>query len=118
MNKFLQITFNAIKRNSIPVQYIQVQIGEYDTSTATIANTEITHDIQVYKKHIVANEYNFPNLIGKEVANFYIVNKDITFTPKTRDIIRQSGKEYSIESVTEFAANGDVVLYVITGALG
>lgn len=118
MNKFLQITLNAIKRNAVPVQYVEVRIGEYDTSTATIVNTEVTHNIQVYKKHIVANEYNFPNLVGKEVANFYIVNEDITFTPKTRDIIKQGDKEYSIESVSEFAAIGNVVLYIATGVLG
>ena len=118
MNRFLQITIEAIKRNQKPVQYVEVQVGEYNTSTATVVNTEVTHNLQVYKKHIVANDYNFPNLIGKEVANFYIVNNGITFVPKSRDKIIQDSKQYSIESVAEFEASGQVVLYIVTGVLG
>ena len=118
MNRFLEITIQAIKRNAIDVQYLEVQVGEYDTKTATITNTNVTHNIKVYKKHIVANEYNFPNLIGKEAASFYIANQGLTFTPKTRDIIKQGDKEYSIESISEFAASGNVVLYIAVGVLG
>ena len=86
-NDFLRITDQALARHGSLGTYIRVSAGVYNIETATQTNTTTEYSIQMYKKHIKANQYNYPALIGKDIALFYISANALEFTPKIRDKI-------------------------------
>jgi hypothetical protein len=72
----------------------------------------------MYKRHIRANQYNYPNLIGQDAALFYLVNYNLVFTPTVRDKILIDSQVYNVDSITEHRANGAIVLYKILALRG
>ena len=113
MNPFLDAAKAAIARNGISADYKVVSAGVYDMLTKTTTNTSATYTIPMYKKHIRATQYNYPDLIGKDAAEFYIVNDSLAFVPKPQDKITYTGNEYTISSYREHIARGEIVLYKI-----
>lgn len=118
MNQFLVETKKFILSNGSSCTYKVVQEGSYNVETGGTTNTETSHTVTMYKKHIRANQYNYPNLVGKDAAMFYLANDSISFTPAVRDKINFSGVEYSIDSIQEHSALGQVVLYRIIAVKG
>lgn len=118
MNDFLALTKRSIDRQGKLMQYLVVSEGQYDVETGSTTNTETSYSVKMYKKHIRANQYNYPNLIGRDSALFYLANNNLTFTPAMRDKIIVDSVTYQIDSVTEHSANGLVILYKIIAVKG
>lgn len=115
---FLRITINAILRHGSDCSYIAVQEGTYNVETGSVTNTETTHAVRMYKKHINASQYNYPDLVGKDAAMFYLANSSLGFTPAVRDKIVFNGVTYMVDSIQEHAAQGVVALYRIIALKG
>lgn len=113
MDKYLAITLRAINQHGKTCSYITVTEGSYDIETGSTINTETTYSVKMYKKHIRASQYNFPNMIGRDSALFYLANDNLSFVPTSKDKIIIDGVTYTIDSITEHAADGLVILYKI-----
>lgn len=118
MNRFLQSTLRVLSLHGKSATYTAVAEGSYNVETGSASNTETNYTVVMYKRHINANEYNYPDLIGKTSAIFYLANNALAFTPATRDKITFSGETFVITSITEHAAAGQVVLYKLVGVKG
>jgi hypothetical protein len=111
MNPFMKSTKRAIDRNGKDCTLIKVTEGELDTNTMTASNTEVSHSCRMFKNHLKANQFHFPNLIGKDAAEFYLCNWQLTFVPEVKDKIVYDTKTYVIDSINENHAGGELVLY-------
>jgi hypothetical protein len=118
MSNFLTATKQAIDTHGLSSTYKQVVEGEYNVETGTATNTETSFTLKIYKKHLKADQYNYPNLIGKDAAIFYIANDNLSFKPSSQDVVTYGSDTYKVESSTEFVANGVVVLYKVLAVKG
>lgn len=114
MNKFLVSTKNQIKQNGLVCSYKSITTGTYDVNTSSVTNTETTYSVTLYPKHITANAYKYPNLVGKDIVMFYLANHSLGFTPKDNDVIIYNSKSYKVVSLQSHFALGEVVLYRLT----
>lgn len=117
-NDFLRATKQLLQLHGKPAIYSRISAGVYDIETGSTTNSSSDISLQMYKKHLRANQYNYPNLIGKDAAVFYVAVDALTFTPKARDYITFDGVKYNVDSYSEHAAHGMVVLYKILGVKG
>lgn len=117
-NYFLDLTKSELLKHGKPATYVRVSSGTYNVETGKKENTETNYTIQIYKKNMKVNQYNYPNLIGKDVSMFYIASDSLSFIPNVRDSIIFDGVRYSIDSYIEHAALGQVVLYKVIGFKG
>lgn len=115
---FLTATQGAIYRHGLDLVYKQITTGAYNVETGSPALTEVSYPCRMYPKHIIANQYNYPVLIGKEVVMFYLANSNLGFTIKQNDEITYKNKIYKVSSYQEHLANGSVVLYRILAVHG
>ena len=113
MNQFLISTKSFIDTNGISCTYTAVQEGAYNVETGSTTNTETAYTVKMYKKHLKANQYNYPNLVGRDAAMFYLVNYNLGFTPAVRDKITLGSDTYTVDSIQSHAAEGAVVLFRI-----
>lgn len=118
MDRYLAITLQAINTNGKLCTYTAVTEGSYNIETATTVNTETSYSVKMYKKHIRASQYNFPNLIGRDSALFYLPNSNLSFVPAPKDKIVIDNITYTVDSITEHSAHGIVVLYKILTTKG
>lgn len=118
MDKYLGIVLKAINTHGKTCSYIKVTGGSYNIETGNTTNTETLYSVKMYKKHIRASQYNFPNMIGRDSALFYLANDNLSFVPITTDKITFDGITYKIDSVTEHAADSLVILYKILAVKG
>jgi hypothetical protein len=118
MNQFLQSTVKLINLHGQTMTYIAVTQGTYNIETGSITNAETTYSVNMYKKHVRANQYNYPNLIGQDAAIFYLANNNLKFTPNIRDKIVIGSDTYNIDNITEHRANNDLVLYRMLAVKG
>jgi len=100
------------------MQFISIVNGAYNPSTGTVQNTSTSYSVKMYKKHIKANQYFFPDLIDRDIAMFYLANNSLSFTPKVNDQIVSGSSTYSIKEIQEHSASGEVVLYRIIAVKG
>ena len=114
MNQFLLSTKKLIARNGLNVTYKSITAGSYNVETGTSSATAVSHTVKSYPKQIIANQYNFPDLINKELIMFYIANDSLSFAVKLQDEIVYKGITYKIVRYQEHMAYGQVVLYIIT----
>lgn len=117
-NAFLASTKKLINIHGESMSYVTVAEGAYNIETGSISNTETTYTVKMYKKHISANQYSYPNLIGKTAAIFYLANDSLAFTPAIRDKITVSGETFTIDSLVEHRAKGELVLYRLVAIKG
>jgi len=110
-NPFLVAAKNAMNRNGTVGTYIAVAEGVYNVETGSVTNTETSYQIKMFKKHLKATQYNYPNLIGKDAGMFYVVNDSLAFTPNHQDKIVFGGVTYSIDSIQEHYARDALILY-------
>jgi hypothetical protein len=113
MDRYLSITLKAINQHGKNCTYSVVTEGEYNIETGATVNTETAYAVKMYKKHIRASQYNFPNMIGRDSALFYLANNALAFVPAPKDKITIDTVTYTVDSVTEHAADGLVILYKI-----
>lgn len=118
MDKYLSITLKAINQHGRTCTYSKVTEGTYNIETGSTTNTETDYSVKMYKKHIRASQYNFPNMIGRDSALFYLVNNNLSFVPAIKDKITIDSVIYTIDSITEHAADGLVILYKILTVKG
>lgn len=118
MNQFLHSTKKMIDRHGQAMTYTKVTEGSYNIETGSTVNTASTYTLTMYKKHIRANQYNYPNLIGITSAVFYLANNALTFVPAVRDKITVNNEVFEIESIVEHSALGQVVLYKLVAVKG
>ena len=116
---FLTATQGAIARHGIDLSYTsKSQTGSYNVETGTVSETVTTVTLKMYPKQVIANNYNFPTLIGKEVVMFYLANTGLTLVPKLNDTIIYKTHVYTVQSFQEHLANTQVALYRIIAIRG
>jgi hypothetical protein len=81
MDRYLAITLRAINQHGKNCTYTTVTEGTYNIETGATINTETAYTIKMYKRHVRANQYNFPNMIGRDSAVFYLANNNLSFVP-------------------------------------
>lgn len=113
MNRFLQATINAINTHGSAYTYTSVGAGVYNIETGTATSTDTTYNMVMYKKHLKATQYNYPSLVGKDTAMFYLANNLLAFTPKANDKIIDGVNTYVVDSFYEHRALGEIALIKI-----
>jgi hypothetical protein len=91
--------------------YKQVTEGEFNVETLTTENTEKQYKVKLFKNHFKASQFHFPNLVGKDAAEFYIANNELKFKPAEQDFIEYDSTKYLVVSINENWANGELCLY-------
>jgi hypothetical protein len=117
-NPFLLSTTKMIKTHGSPMTYISVTEGTYNIETGSTANTNTEYTITMYKKHLKTDQYNYPDLIGRSAAMFYLPNYKLDFTPAVRDKIVVDGETFEIQSLIEHRAYGSLIFYKLIAARG
>lgn len=117
MNNFNKVVKDAIARHGIMGTYSVQLEGVYDVESGSTTNTTANYSLKMYMKQYIANQYNFPNLIGKESGMFYISAEGLAFVPSTNDYITFNSKIYRVQSVMKHAANGSVILYRLVASI-
>lgn len=112
-NEYLRNSIWHINKHGIDCSFIEVNQAEYDVESGTAIETNVNHDVKVYKKHFKASQYNYPDLVNKDTAMFYIANNTLGFIPKVRDKIIHDSITYLIDNIQEHRALGIVCLYRI-----
>jgi hypothetical protein len=113
MNKFLIASRRLVARHGTQCTYTCVTEGLYDPETLSTTNVELSSLHCMFKNHIRISQYNYPNLVGKDAAEFYLVNNALGFKPDVKDKITCAGTVYTVDTVTEHVGYGDVVLYTM-----
>jgi hypothetical protein len=117
-NDFLKASKRAISMHGKSAVYKAVSASVYNIELGTNVDTSVNYNLMVYRKQIRATQYNYPNLIGKESAVFYIANDNLSFVPKLKDKISYEGSDYIVDSMSEHIALGQVVMYKVIGVKG
>lgn len=117
-NRYLNTTVRMIALHGLDLVYTSIATGSYNVETGTPSITNINFTKKFYPKHIIANSYNYPTLVGKEVYMFYVANSSLGFTPKLNDKISYQGKTYVVQSYQQHVTNAEVVLYRIIAVRG
>ena len=115
---FLLITKQALAQHGKVATYKRISASVYNIETGINTNTTSSFSITMYKKHIKATQYNYPNLIGKDIAMFYIASDSLSFLPAIKDEIVFDSVSYIVDSYVEHAAQGQVVLFKIIAVRG
>lgn len=118
MNKYLKIAKEAIDLHGSTVSYVKNSTSTYDPTTGVNSVSESTISAKMYKKHLKINQYNYPNLVGKEGCLFYLANDSLSFTPALNETIIADSTEYSIKDIQEHRAESDIVMYRIVAIRG
>lgn len=114
---FINTINSILEKHGITATYTQVSEGVYNLDTGTAGTSTLDYSVKVYMKHMRANQYSFPNLIGKNVGLFYIAAATLLVIPEINDRITYNNKTYTVESVQSHSANGAIVLYRIVGVV-
>lgn len=109
-NPFLQAVKDSVYSHGVDITFVTVTEGTYDTATGSVTNTEVNTTVKAFPKNVRTNQYNLPNLIGKQVTEFLIVPTDLAVKPNPQDKVIRGGITYTVDSVKEHAAQGEVVL--------
>lgn len=110
MNKFLTNTKKHITRHGVTIDFIKVEEGVYDIETSSVTNTETITQIKAYPVAVQVTQYNFPNLVGKEVIKFLIAGDALVTKPSPMDKIIYKGSSYSVLEQQDYTALGEVCL--------
>lgn len=112
-NMHKRAAVQLVNQHGLCSNYTQVTEGEFDVETLTTVNTEKSYKVVLFKNHFKANQYNFPNLVGKDAAEFYLANNNLKFKPVEQDIIEYDSTKFTVVSVNENWANSELCLYRI-----
>jgi hypothetical protein len=117
-NPFLLSSVKMIKTHGQSMQYFQVTEGTYNIETGSTVNTTTEHTVTMYKKHLKTDQYNFPDLIGRSAAVFYLANHALSFVPAVRDKITVGSETFEVQSLIEHRAYGELTLYKLIATKG
>lgn len=112
-NPFLEAAKACVYPNGLSITFIRTVEGTYDTATGSVTNTEVSTSLIAFPKKVKTNQYNFPNLVGREVKEYLIVASDLANAPQPMDKVTQGSTVYTVDSVSEHVALGEVVLYKV-----
>lgn len=117
MNNFKRSAVNLVARHGVSLVYKSVvrTINEVDS---TVTQVVTNHTVTMYPKHINANQYNYPTLVGKDAVMFYLANPPNAFTVTLNDTITYQGKNYKVLSWQSHIARGEICLYRIMAVAG
>lgn len=115
MNEFKRETALHVKRHGVPCEYIETKRIKDFINGTTVDTEVITPLPKCYPKQEKATQYNFPNLVGKEVVSFRVLPEDCT--PIVGAEIKYKNKRYKIDSIKEHVALGEICLYICTAAV-
>ena len=118
MNPFIKAAKELIYRNGVQISFIVVTEGTYNPATGSSVNTESSTSVIAFPKRVHATNYNYPNLVGKEVVEYLIVATDLSTKPKMQDKITRGSETYSVNSCTEHVALNEVVIYKVLAVKG
>lgn len=118
MNPFITSARKLIYRNGVNVVFTRVQEGVYNSDTGTVTNTETTKTVKAYPENVTVNQYNFPNLINKEVVKYSVVSADLGYKPEPTDRITVNGSVLSIVKVQDVVARNESVIYFVFAVKG
>ncbi len=118
MNQFIQEAKYLVYKHGLNVTYTAVVEGVYDVDTSSVTNTETSNTIKVFPKRIKATQYNYPNLVSKQVVEFLVIASDLPSIPGNQDKIVFQSETYSVYTYSEHFALGEKVLYKIIAAKG
>lgn len=118
MNQFLKAAKDLTKTHGTDGTFSVVTEGVYNDETLTTINTQTDYTVRLFKNHVKTSQYHYPNLVGKEIAEFYLANNSIGFTPNVRDLITYSGQTFTVENIQEHHAQGELVLYLLVASKG
>jgi hypothetical protein len=118
MGAFLRACVRQVNRHGLACSFVQVTEGLFDPETLTTTNTETTFAVKMFKNHLKATQYNYPNLVGKDAAEFYLANYNISFKPTPKDKIVYGTDTYTVDAVKENWASGELCLYQIIAVKG
>ena len=115
---FQSAVTSAITRHGLPLSYTSVTTGAYNVETGTPTITRVQYTLTMYPKQLIANSFNYPNLVGKESVMFYLSASALPFTPKMNDEIVHQGNTYRVQSYQSHMANASTVMYRIIAVRG
>lgn len=118
MNPHLATSLKAVKLHGAPVVYYVKGTASFNIETGQVTSTDQTINIQAIPKPIRANQYNYPDLIGKETTMLYVVNHQLTFTPSVNDKFAIGSDTFIVQSIIKHYARGDLVLYKLIAVKG
>lgn len=113
MSAFIRAANRLINKHGQDCTYFSVTQSVYDVNELKTTNTETSYSVKMFKNHLKVSQYNYPNLVGKEVIEFYLANNSQAFVPKVRDKITCSGIKYTIDSIQQHSALGETVMWCI-----
>lgn len=113
MNQFMASAQRMLTIHGNPVTYKAVTKGAYNIETGSTVNSETDYSVTAYKKQLKSNQFQFPNLINKELAEFLICPVSMQAIPAPKDYIQDGTSKYVVESIKEYRTNGEIVLYSI-----
>lgn len=112
-NPFIQAAKELIYSNGQSIIFTRIVEGEYNTELGSVTNSEVNTPVIAFPKNVKVNQYNYPSLISKEVREYLIVASDLTNAPQPLDKVTQGGVVYTVDSVREHVALGEVVIYKV-----
>lgn len=111
MNQFLKSTHNLIGRHGVPITITKEEGSIRDPVSGKLIKAKTDYNIpKAYPLQIKATQYNYPNLIGKDVVMFYVPGDQITIEHLSMKVIYK-GKTFDVTDVQETISHGEVVLY-------
>lgn len=117
MNKFLRASKAAIKRNGEPCTYKKITQGVYDVETSSVSQTEQSYSVLAFREVVSANQYNYPNLVGKEVLKVYLQGDEV-FTPSPDDKVVFGSDEFTVKMNQAYRAGPDLCLHILICSRG
>jgi hypothetical protein len=129
MNKHLLNSIKFIEKHGVDLTYkIKSGTSVYDPDTLTVTTPSTTVQLRMYIRHLIANHYNYPNLVGKDSIMFYVAPDpnypfyswffDELNKANPSDEIYYNSLVYNVVSVQKHTAEGVVGLYRIVASRG
>lgn len=117
MNKFLRASKAAIKRNGEPCVYKKITTGVYDVETSSVSSTEQSYNALAFREVVSATQYNYPNLVGKEVLKVYLQG-DEAFSPSPDDKVIFGSDEFTVKMNQAYRAGSQICLHILICSRG
>ena len=116
--QFIRSAKELIYPNGVSIVYSTVTTGAYNVETGTAASTSVDTTVTAFPKVVKVSQWNYPNLVNKVVEEFLVVATDLTTAPKPQDKITRGTDVYTVDSIREHVAGGEVVLYKVLAYKG
>lgn len=118
MNEWaVRATKRALDRHGQLLPYSTI-VRIVDPILGSATETVTTANLKIYPEPMVASQYNYPTLVGKQTVMFYLAAECLSFTPKVSDEITYQGEVYRINSFQAFTSHGKTILYKLLGVKG